>query len=454
MFRWWGILLVLGLIVIGIAIFPFVIEPWLVRTIRTQLNSNGYVLDEATTIDVELFQGKVAFTKFKLGESYKGETRELISADELDADVAIGDCLGGDIVLDAVVATGCTGNLRRRSDGTIPFITPADESGDGVDWGKVDWWKYYEKATEYWKKRQQEQEEEERRREEEEKKPPDQRQPPEPPTVETPADWPNAKRYEPAPVPGRGPRVLIRRLEISGSSLKLPDQDTPFEVTRFDLRGANLTGRQLADETMTLDGTVATIAGGTMDVELRRDPGEAGTMVVKAKDLPVQALSHPKVAGDALGKYGASGIANLTLATTWAGIDLTGALDSVLSGFDLNPANPDATTQQVAAVVKQLKGKPLIWPMKLGGTIWAPKVTDANVDELLKGSLAGAAKDAAVEKGSEEAKKLIDQEAAKNPEVQKGIDALKGGLGGLKPAPAATPAPAPAPAPTTPVQGK
>ncbi len=161
----------------------------------------------------------------------------------------------------------------------------------------------------------------------------------------------------------------------------------------------------------------------------------------------MQALSHPSVAGDTIGQYGASGIANLTMNATWAGDDLKGALDSVLTGFDLSPSNPDQTTQQVALVVKQLKGKPLVWPMTIGGKIWAPSITDANVDELLKGSLAGAAKDAAVERGGEEAKKLIDKEAQKNPEVKKGVDLLKG-LGGGKLTPA------PAPAPTTPAESK
>ncbi|MBA3686264.1 MAG: hypothetical protein H0W72_13640 [Planctomycetes bacterium] len=437
--RWWGILLVLGAIVIGVLLFPLVIEPWIVGTIRTQLNSNGYVLAEETTVDVQLFSGKIAFTKFNLAESYKGEVRPLFTADELTADVALGDCLGGDVVLDAVIATGCTGNLRRRDDGTVPIITPKD--GEGIDWGKVDWWKYYEKASEYWKKRQEEQEAEEKRREEEEKKSPEQRQPPEPPTVETPSDWPQAKQYEPAVVPGRGTRVLIRRLEITGSSLQMPDAGTPFEVTSFAITGANITGKQLQDETMTLNGTLATREGGTMDLKLVRDPGETGTLTVQAKELPLQALSHPMIAGDALAQYGASGIANLTLTTGWTGADLKGVIDSVLTGFDLAPKNPDQTTQQVALVVKQLKGKPLVWPIELGGKIWAPTVTDANVDELLKGSLADAAKSAVTERGTDEAKKLIDKEAAKNPEVKKQLDALKGfggGLGGGSPSSATT----------------
>jgi hypothetical protein len=421
-FRTGFILVVLLLVVAGIASFPFVIEPWIVAKVRTAITDAGMDLSPETTIDVSVFGAKLTATNLRLTETYEGETRTVFTADELTADVAVVDCLGGDVVIDHLVATGATGDLRRRKDGTIPVITPKD-GGDGIDWGTIDWYEYYKKAVQKWKERK---EEERRQQEEEAKKPPGERTPP---TQEPALDWPEAVQYEPAPQPGeRGPRVLIRDLRISGKGLGLPD-DTPFDIVAFTIEGKDLTGIQLPGEVMTLKGNLTTEAAGEIALDLLRNAGDTGTFALAAKRLPLTAINHAKVSGGALSEYGATGIADLTLNSQWSGWDLTGLLDSTLTDFDLNPTGGGSEAMQAAQLVKQLKGKPIRWPMKIGGTLISPRITDSGVDELVKGGVGDAVKGAVKDRASEEAGKLLDKEGAKNPELKKKADDLFKGLG-------------------------
>ena len=421
-FRTSFIILVVLLVVLAVASVPFVLEPWIVGKIRSSLTGSGLSLSPETKISVGLIDGKITATGFKLDDLYQGETRTVFAADELTADIAVMDCLGGDVVIDHLVATGATGDLRRRSDGTVPVIAPKPD-GDGTDWSKIDWYDYYQKAVEQWKKRK---EEEQQKQEEEAKKPPDERAPK---TPEIPIDWPEAKQYKPAPAPGtRGPRVLIRDLRISGKGFGLPD-DTPFDIVDFTVTGKDLTGVQLAGETMTLVGKLTTKAAGLIDLDLLRNPGDTGTLTLRAKGLPLAALNHAKVSGGALSQYGATGLADLTLSSTWSGWDLTGLLDSTLTNLDLNPTGGGAEVQQAAAVVKRLKGKPIRWPMKLGGTLISPRITDSGLDELVKGSIADAVKGEATDRATEEANKLLEKEGAKNPELKKTTDDVRKKLG-------------------------
>jgi len=74
-----------------------------------------------------------------------------------------------------------------------------------------------------------------------------------------------------------------------------------------------------------------------------------------------------------------------------------------------------------------LKGQPIRWPMKLGGTLISPRITDSGVDELVKGSVTDAVKGEAKDRATQEANKLLEKEGAKNPEIkQKATDLLKG----------------------------
>lgn len=418
-----AVLLLLLLVLGVVGSFPFVIEPWIVNQIRSAVKNAGLELSPDTVIDVSLFNGRLALSRVKISETYKGETRVVLAADEMTIDLAVGDCLGGDVVIDRLVASGLTGDLRRRSDGTIPLVTPPDEPG--TDWGKVDWWGYCQKAIEYAKQKKIDLEKQE---EEAEKLPPEQRPKPEPVPA---SDWPQAKQFTPAPKPGaRGTRVLVRVLEVTGKAFGLPDS-TPFDVTAFSLVGSDITGVQLPDETMTLKGELTTTGAGVITLDLARNPGETGTLTLACPALPVQVLSDPAVSGDALAPYGASGNANLTILTEWEEWKLRGRIDSVLTDFDLNPTGGGSEAQQAAQVVKRLKGKPITWPIKLGGTLYAPTITDSGLDEMLKGSLSDAAKEAAKEEATKQAEKLLDKEGQKNPEVKKATDLLKG-LGGSK----------------------
>lgn len=420
-FRRSFLILVAVLAVLVVASVPFVVEPWIVGRIRASLTGSGLTLSPETRIAVSLVDGEITATGFRLDETYQGVTRTVFAADELTADVALLDSLGGDVVIDRLIATGASGDLRRRSDGTVPVITSPD--GDGIDWSRVDWYEYYKKAVEQWKQRK---EEERRQQEEEAEKPPEERTPK---TPERPLDWPEARQYEPTPAPGtRGPRILIRDLRISGKGFGLPD-DTPFDIVAFEIAGKDVTGVQLPGETMTLTGTLTTEQAGTIDLDLLRNPDDTGTLRLGAKGLPLAALNHDKVSGGALSEYGASGMADLTLKSRWTGWELDGLLDSTLTGFDLNPTGGGSEAQQAAAVVKRLKGQPIRWPMKLGGTLISPRITDSGVDDLVKGSVADAVKGEAQERATQEAGKLLEKEGAKNPELKKKADELLKGLG-------------------------
>lgn len=420
-----AVLLLLFLVIGTIAAFPFVIEPWIVGQIRGAVKNAGLELSPETTIDVSLFDGRVSMEKVKISETYQGETRLVLAADTLRLDLAVSECLGGDVVIDELNATGVTGDLRRRGDGSVPVITPPEEPGKPIDWGKLDWWSYAQKGLEYLKQMKLERE---KQAEEEAKTPPEDR--PKPPPAEAPAsDWPQAKQFTPTPAPGeRGPRVLIRKLAVSGTSFGLPDS-TPFDITSFSLVGSDVTGVQLDDETMTINGELTTKGAGNMTIAVARNPGELGTMTLACAALPIELLNDPKLAGSSFAQYGASGTAKLTLETGWEDWKLKGRINSVLTNFDMNPTGGGTEVQQAAQVVKRLKGKPITWPMKLGGTLYAPTITDTGLDEVIKGSLGDAAKEAVKEEATKQAEQLLQKEGAKNPEVKKATDLLKG-LGG------------------------
>jgi hypothetical protein len=260
---------------------------------------------------------------------------------------------------------------------------------------------------------------------------------PEPPTTppvqesEPDMEWPAATRYKPTPHPDRRiPRVVIRTLKVSGTGFSLPDA-TPFDVSAFALDGSNVCSRQDVGEVMTLKGNATTAGAGAATFDLVRKADDTGSLELRVPAVPLETLTHPALGGGGFAAYGASGTAAVTYASTWTGWDLNAGLTSTISGLKLAPT-PAAggDVQKAAQVINALKGRPVEWPVKLGGKLFAPAITDTGLDELMKNALSAdavkdAAKDAAMQKASEE----LNKQAEKNPQVKDGMNKLKGLLG-------------------------
>lgn len=404
---------------IGVALFPLVVEPWIVGKVRSTLAAQGMELSPDSELSVSLFGGAVTGADLKIRET--GKTNDVFTATKLAADVALIDSLSsGDVVIDSLVLEGLTGSLR-RVDGHIPG-TPPEEPGKPTDWlglGKqlMEWYKKYGpqddgsgEPTEPGK--------------EPTPTKPEEKVPAQPkPTF----DWPDAQRYEPQPQPGKPwPRVLVRNLSISGNAVGLPDE-SPFDITGFTVTGTNVALRLKGDEVMDLKSDITTKGSGPVALTINRQGGKSGTMQLAAKQVPIEALSAKNISGDALTAYNAKGLADLAIDTQWTGWKQTSAVTSTLSKMTMQP-DKDAgdVARQFAAAVNAFDGKPITWAPKLGGTLFAPVFTDTGMDSL-KGSAVDAAKDKALDEG----KKQLDKQLDKNPAVKDAADKAKDLFKGL-----------------------
>ncbi len=430
----WKLLIVLVVLVAAIVlVVPLALDPYIAGKLAGALKDRGLALAPGATLHVSLLGGRIHGENLKLFamDGDKVTTQEAAAATRLDGDIALMDSWREwDVILDEVVIEGMSGSLRRRADGTPPIGAPDDKSG--TDWSKVDWAKWYQKAMDQYKqyadKKKQEQEEQKKKREEEEKKPPDQRQKVPDHPYEADPDWPKATKYKPLRRDGRtSSRVLIRHLSISGGNVGLPDE-SPFDITSFSLEGHDVALDQDLGEKMTLAGKIETKGAGpvTLDLDRTQDNGGLGSFALSAAKVPLAALNDPRIAGPEYAQYGATGDASVSLKNAWTGWDLSGGLDSVITGLNLKPtAEAGAQAQQVATYVNQLKGQPIAWPVKLGGTLYSPTITDSGVKQVLSGSALDAAKNLVGDKAQQEATKVIDQQGAKNPEVKSAVDKAK-----------------------------
>ena len=411
------VLLVVGLV--GVLLFPLVVEPWIVGKVKSTLAAQGMELAEGSELSVSLFGGAVTGKDLKVRET--GKTAEVFTATTLDADVALLDSItSGDVVLDSVVIEGLSGSLR-RTDGHIPG-TPPEEPGKPTDWlalGKqlLEWYKKYAPQDDGAA----------------EPTEPGKESAPGKPEEKVPAqpkpsfDWPDATRYEPQPQPGKPwPRVLIRKLSITGTGMSLPDA-SPFDITAFSLTGTNVALRLKGDEVMDLKGDLATKGSGPVALVMNRQGGKSGTMQLSAKQVPIEALSAKEISGDALAPYGAKGLADLMIDTQWTGWKQTSAVTSTLSKMSMQPdKSAGDLARQFATAVNAFDGKPVTWAPKLGGTLLAPVFTDTGMD-----SLKASAVDAGKEKVIDEGKKQLDQQLDKNPELKGATDKAKDLFKGL-----------------------
>jgi hypothetical protein len=408
---------------VGAALFPLVVEPWIVSKVKSTLAGQGLELTPESRLSVSLFGGAVTGTNLTVRET--GQSSDVFTATALNADVALIDSLtSGDVIIDSLVLEGLSGSLRRIN-GHIPG-TPPDESGKPIDWlglGKqlLEWYKQYgpqdDGSTD----------------------PADPGKKPEPtaPEEKVPAqpkptfDWPDAQRYEPQPQPGKPwPRVLVRKLSISGKAMDLPDE-SPFDIAGFTVTGTNVALRLKADEVMDLKSDLTTKGSGPVALTITRQGGKTGTMRLSAKQVPIEALSAKNISGDVLTPYNAKGLADLMIDTQWTGWKQTSTLTSTLSGMSMQP-DKDAgdLARQFAAAVNAFDGKPITWAPKLGGTLLAPVFTDTGMASL-KASAVDAAKDKAIDEGKKQLDQQLDKQLDKNPELKNATDKAKDLFKGL-----------------------
>lgn len=415
--------IILAVVVLGFALsFPFVIEPWVVGQAKAALDAQGLELAPGSELSVSIFGLKLSGTNLKLHE--KGDPKEVFTASELTADIALMDSIAsGDVILDRVAIDGLSGDLRRRN-GRVPILTPKDE---GKPAEPTDWLKLGEQLMEWYRKYAGADEEKpaDQPADKPADKPSDKPTDKPGPTAEIPTDWPQAKVYRPAPTPGNWPRVLIRELSISGKALGLPD-DSPFDVTGFSVKGTNVALRLRPDEVMKLTADVTTKGSGPLDLALDRQGGKTGKLALNAKGLPIEALNAKEISNGALDAYGAKGLADLAISSDWTGWDLTSAIKGSLSKLTLKPtAQAGTVVRELADVVNQLDGRPLEWLPRLGGKLYAPVFTDAGLTSLRDSAAkagAAAAVDKAKDKALEEGGKLLDKQLDKNPELKKATE--------------------------------
>lgn len=430
--RWGGLIALIAVTVLSLVALPWIVEPWVLGKLRNGLAANGWELTPESKIGFSLYSARLHGENLvmrMIEKSADGSQAQVATADRLNAEIALMESLtSSDAVIREVAIEGMTGNLRRGPDGRISTIPPDedDQSGAGIDWAKIDWLSWYQKAMEKYKQRQDEQK---KQQEEAEKNPQGDKPTPvdeaQRPAPQPDVEWPKATKIQPLPKGDRHvPRVVIRTLKISGKAIKLPDESA-FEVTAFTVNGSNVAMRQDLGETMTLNAKATTTGAGDVTVDLLRKADESGTLKIAAPAVPVQALASPSISGDRLTKYGATGMANLAIDNAWTGWDLNGSILSQVSGLAMAPTDQDKQTLQIAQTVNALKGKPLAWPVKIGGTLFAPTITDSGVEAVLKGSAMDAAKGLAVDKATEEATKQLD----KNPQAKEAADKLKGLFG-------------------------
>jgi hypothetical protein len=432
--------------VISILLIPLLVEPWILAKVKSSLATQGLELTEGSELSISVFGGAITGKDLKLREVAQPNTAAMASAEAtsgpqatpsaniftattLTADIALMDSLSsGDVVIESLIIEGLSGNLR-RTNGRVPVLNPTAEPGKPTDWlglGKqlMEWYKKYAPEN----------------TEASEEKPstePGKEPTPTKPTEKVPAkptvatDWPKATRYEPQPQPGgKWPRLLIRHLSIHGTSMGLPDE-SPFDLTGFAVTGTNVAMRLNSDEVMDFKADLTTKGSGPMALVINRQGGRDGTMKLNAQKVPIEALSSPQISGSALSEYGATGLADLAIDSSWTGWKQLSTVTSTLSNMKMQPdKSASDVTRQFASAINAFGGKPIAWTPKLGGTLVLPVFTDTGIDSL-KASAVGAAVEQGKEKALEEGAKQLDKQLEKNPQLKGASDKAKDLFKGL-----------------------
>ncbi|MFM2091108.1 MAG: hypothetical protein RLZZ127_1597 [Planctomycetota bacterium] len=412
--RWlraWAWILIL-LFVVGSALLATVLaDGWLRSAVVAGAARAGLELDPASELSVSLLDARIHGRGIRFTALNDPARAEVLRIGELDADLAVLDSLGeGSLVVESLVATGVRGDLRKR--GTWQPLPEAEEPSES---GKpIDWERYYRLGMEQLKKWAEQRELDRKKAEEEAKLPPEQRPKP-PPAVDRPAeDWPKARRFDPPPeVKIRQlPRVVIRRLAISGEAIAIP-HDSPLAITGFAVDGAALAIPLRGEEVMRLAGELRTAHTAPASFTLVRSATGAGSLDLAVPGFPLELLADRRLGGERFARYGVGGSATASLRQTWQGWDMQAVVSATIANLRMAPAGADKELKRTAEIVNRIK-TPIIWPVRLGGTLYAPTVTDTGFAAAMSGALGGAAKE------------LIGAEAEKQVDKQldKGLDKL------------------------------
>ncbi len=440
--RWWGFIALFVFILLVAVIAPLVIQAWVKRKIVNGLASQGWKLADPDALSVSVFSARVGGEALKVQLITTGE--DVVSMDRLNAQLALGDSWHlNDIVIQELAIEGLSGSLRRGPDGRVKAVEPDEPAKPDAKPGTpIDWQKLYQQGMDQYQKYSEKKKAEQ---EAAKNKPSETTKKPERPAPEFDVDWPKAQRYQPIPTEGRHiPRVVVRRLAVSGKGLPLPDESV-FDITSFALEGTNVALRQDVGERMTLNAKVQTKGAGEISLAVVRKEDDTGSLSFQAPAVPLSALDSPAIGGG-LANSGLAGTAAVVSDNTWTGWLLDGDLTAKLTGLTLTPnANTDDHLRQAAPIINALKGRTISWPVKLGGTLVKPTITDSGLQRViadnqdaLKDALKEAAKakleeekQKALKKGEEKLNDAVKDQIQKNPEAQKAVDAGKDALKGL-----------------------
>ena len=427
----WKSLIFLLIVVIVVAVVtPIWANAEVKAVLLDQLLARGLVPDDPNKIKISVLGGSIHADDLHLLDA--SDKSEAAHATTINVQIAVMDSLKAwDAIIQDITIEGMSGTLRRRPDGRPPVITPPTTTATGaapMDWSKVDWQGYYQYTMQ---KAKDEYDASATAAKTASATAPAPAKPVPPAPVIDP-DWPGAVTYQPTPSADRHtPRVVIRTLSISGGKLDLPDA-SPLDIETFSVKGTNIADRQDAGEVMTMTVNLTTAGAGPITLDLKRqsDGDGSGTLNVAAPQLPLTLLNDPQIAGADLPKWGSSGTAALTAVNSWTGWNLTGTVTSVLTGLALDP-QPGAPSDapKIAQAVNAMKGKPITWPVKLGGTLYAPVVTDSGYQQAVMGNALGIAEGIIGDKASAAAAAQIQKQLGNNPAAANAVNGLGNSLG-------------------------
>ena len=142
LFRWWGLGLILGTILVTVLGAEFGFSYTVRSAISGALTNQNLSMDEASELSASLLGGSVAIENLTVSDQSSEEPSTPYQSDELQVDVATMDTLfGSDYVIDRLASQGTRFDFRRRSDGSIPgmpAVKPGTPEGEAEQTDEAD----------------------------------------------------------------------------------------------------------------------------------------------------------------------------------------------------------------------------------------------------------------------------------------------------------------------------